>query len=379
MMEAARWIRPGANRANLRGCCVSATAATSLRWQRVRAEPRTCNEQGQVMKAVRLTPGQGAGGLRIVEEQSRTPRPGEVAIRVRATSLNYRDLLVARGTRGAVIPLSDGAGEVVAIGADVHGISVGDRVAGCFFPYWLDGDATAAYVRDALGGAIDGMLAEEVVLRGDAVVKLPDYMTYEEAATLPCAALTAWNAMFVQAKLVPGQSVLLLGTGGVSIAGLQLGQMAGVRTLITSSSEAKLDKARALGADVTINYQEREDWDAAVMEATDGRGVDLVLEVAGTATFARSMAATRFGGHVVLIGALAHEGGDPGTAPMVGRNIRATRIYVGSRAMFEDMNRALAQRQVHPVISRVFEFEDSAAAYQYLESQEHFGKVVIRV
>ncbi len=331
------------------------------------------------MKAIRLTPGEGAGNLRVVEEESRTPGPGEVAVRVRATSLNYRDVLVAKRTRAAVVPLSDGAGEVVAVGADVLGISAGDRVAGCFFPYWLDGEVTPAYVRDALGGAVDGMLAEEVVLRGDAVVKLPDYMTYEEAATLPCAALTAWNAMFVQARLVPGQSVLLLGTGGVSIAGLQLGQIAGVRTLITSSSDAKLESARALGADVTINYRKREDWDAAVMEATDGRGVDLVLEVAGTATFERSMAATRFGGNVVLIGALAHEGGDPGTAPMVGRNIRATRIYVGSRAMFEDMNRALAQRQVHPVIDRVFDFEDAAAAYEYVESQKHFGKVVIRV
>ena len=331
------------------------------------------------MKAIRLTPGEGAGGPRIVEEQSRPPGRGEVAIRVRAASLNYRDVLVAKRTQAAVIPLSDGAGEVAAVGVGVHGVSPGDRVAGCFFPYWLDGEATPAYVRDALGGAIDGMLAEEVILRGDAVVKLPDYMTFEEAATLPCAALTAWNAMFVQARLAPGQSVLLLGTGGVSIAGLQLGQIAGVRTLITSSSDAKLESARALGADVTINYRKREDWDTAVMEATDGRGVDLVLEVAGTATFARSMAATRFGGNVVLIGALAHEGGDPGTAPMVGRNIRATRIYVGSRVMFEDMNRALAQREVHPVIDRVFDFEDAAAAYQYLESQEHFGKVVIRV
>ncbi|MGD9934347.1 MAG: NAD(P)-dependent alcohol dehydrogenase [Dehalococcoidia bacterium] len=326
-----------------------------------------------------MTPGQGPGGLRFVEEPSRPPGHGEVSIRVRATSLNYRDLMVTKRAPGTVVPLSDGAGEVVAVGDGVHGISVGDRVAGCFFPYWSDGEVTADYVRDALGGAIDGMLAEEVVLRGDAVVKLPDYMTYEEAATLPCAALTAWNAMFVQAKLVPGQSVLLLGTGGVSIAGLQLGQIAGVRTLITSSSEEKLARARSLGADVTINYLTREDWDVAVMEATGGRGVDLVLEVAGTATFARSMAATRFGGNVVLIGALAHEGGDPGTAPMVGRNIRATRIYVGSRAMFEDMNRALAQRAVHPVIDRVFEFDDAVAAYQYMESQQHFGKVVIRV
>jgi NADPH:quinone reductase-like Zn-dependent oxidoreductase len=332
------------------------------------------------MKAYRLTPGQGLDGIVPVELSDPQPRHGEVVVRVRATSLNYRDLLLARHTRDAVIPLSDGAGDVVAVGEGVSGVAAGDRVAGCFFPRWVDGEVTTGYIREALGGGrCDGMLAEMVALPQEAVVPLPAYMTYEEAATLPCAALTAWNAMFVQARLHPGQSVLLLGTGGVSIAGLQLAKLAGLRAIITSSSDEKLDRARALGADATVNYREREDWDQAVLAATGGRGVDLVLEVAGTATFPKSMAATRFGGDIVLIGALAHEGADPGTAPLVARNIRATRIYVGSRRMFDDMNRALELGEVHPVIDRTFPFTEAREAYRYLESQAHFGKVVIAV
>jgi NADPH:quinone reductase-like Zn-dependent oxidoreductase len=332
------------------------------------------------MKAYQLTPGGGVEGIMPVELPAPEPGAREVLIRVRATSLNYRDLLIARWAQQPVIPLSDGAGEVVAVGPGVTRFAAGDRVAGCFFPYWIDGEAKPEYIGAALGGGtVNGMLAEQVVLPADAVVPIPDYMTYEEAATLPCAALTAWNAMFVQARLRPGQSVLLLGTGGVSIAGLQLGRIAGIRTIITSSSDDKLERARALGADGTVNYREREDWDRAVLDLTGGRGVDLVLEVAGTATFPQSMAATRMGGDIVLIGALAHEGRDPGTAPLVARNIRATRIYVGSRVMFDDMMRALELREVHPVIDRVFPFDEAVAAYRMLESQTHLGKIVVQV
>jgi NADPH:quinone reductase-like Zn-dependent oxidoreductase len=332
------------------------------------------------MKAYRLTPAGGLDGLTLVERAEPEPGPGQVLVRVRATSLNYRDLLIARRSQQAIIPLSDGAGEVVAVGPGVARVAAGDRVAGCFFLNWTDGEVKPEYIAAALGGGtVDGMLAEQVVLPAEAIVRLPAFITYEEAATLPCAALTAWNALFVQARLHPGQSVLLLGTGGVSIAGLQLAQIAGVQTIITSSSDEKLARARTLGADATINYRTQSDWERAVLELTDGRGVDLVLEVGGAATFPRSMAATRIGGDIVLIGALAHEGSDPGTAPLVARNIRATRIYVGSRTMFEDMLRALALRTVHPVIDRVFPFDEAAAAYRLLESQTHFGKIVIRV
>ncbi|MCC7365684.1 MAG: NAD(P)-dependent alcohol dehydrogenase [Dehalococcoidia bacterium] len=330
------------------------------------------------MKAYQLTPGQGIDGITLVDRPDPEPGPGQVVVRMRATSLNYRDYLMTRWARTPVVPLSDGAGDVVAVGEGVTGVAVGDRVAGCFFPFWVDGAPTEAYVRDAFGGGIDGMLAELVALPAEAVVPLPAYMTYDEAATLPCAALTAWNAMFVQARLHPGQSVLLLGTGGVSVFGLQFGRLAGVRTIITSSSDAKLLRAKELGADVTINYREREDWDRAALEATGGRGVDCVLEVAGSATFARSLSATRFNGDVVIIGALATEGADPGTAPLVTKNIRATRVYVGSRVMFEDMMRALELRELHPVIDRTFEFDEAREAYRMMEAQGHFGKIVVR-
>ena len=331
------------------------------------------------MRAYKLTPDAGLDGLVAVQMPDPEPGPGQILINVRATSLNYRDLMIARRSPAAIVPLSDGAGEVAAVGEDVTEFAVGDPVAGCFFSSWNDGEIDPAYTREALGGgAADGMLREQVALAASAAVHLPEHMTYEEGATLPCAALTAWNAMFVTTRLVPGQSVLFLGTGGVSIAGLQFAQIAGLRSIITSSSNEKLARARDLGADVTINYRERDDWERAVREAVKG-GVDLTLEVGGAATFPQSMTATRLGGSIVLIGALANEGADPGSAPLVAKNIRATRISVGSRRMFEDMNRALVLRDIHPVIDRVFEFNEALAAYRMLESQAHFGKIVIHV
>ena len=332
------------------------------------------------MKAYRLTPGGGIDGIAAVELPDAKPGSGDVLIRVRATSLNYRDLMLARSNRELIIPLSDGAGDVVAVGAAVTQYAVGDRVTGCFFPNWIDGPATPERTGEALGGgSVNGTLAELVALRERAVVPTPSHLTDEEAATLPCAAVTAWSAMFEVARLRPGQSVLLLGTGGVSIAGLQLARIAGVRSIVTSSSDEKLAKARELGADETINYREREDWGRAVRDLTDGRGVDLALEVGGEGTFAKSMIATRFGGEIALIGGLAREEGGTAPVPLVARGLRATRIMVGSRAMFEDMNRALELRQVHPVVDRVFELGEAVDAYRYLESQAHFGKVVIRL
>lgn len=332
------------------------------------------------MKAYRLTVGGGVDGMQLVDEADPVAGSGAVLIRVRATSLNYRDLMLARASRDPVVPLSDGAGEIVAVGDGVHGLTPGDRVAGCFFPRWQDGDIQPAYIRDALGGGTcDGMLRELVALPANAVVKLPDYMSFDEGATLPCAALTAWNGMWEQARLKPGQSVLLLGTGGVSIIGLQLARAAGVRAIITSSSDDKLARARELGADATINYREVDDWDRAVLDLTEGHGVDLTLEVGGAGTFAKSMNATRVGGHVVLIGGLSAAPTEGPGVPLVGRNIRATRIYVGSQRMFVEMNRALAQTEIHPVIDRTFPFDEAVEAYRYLESQAHFGKIVIRV
>jgi NADPH:quinone reductase-like Zn-dependent oxidoreductase len=332
------------------------------------------------MKAWKLTPGGGIEGLILLDLPEPVAGPGEVLIRVRSTSLNYRDLLMTRRNRHPIIPLSDGAGDVVAVGSGVAAFAPGDRVTSCFFKSWTDGEGTPEDTSESFGGnRLDGMLAELVALPESAVIHMPPHMNYDEAATLPCAALTAWNAMYVQARLTPGQSVLLLGTGGVSIAGLQLAAIGGVRSIITSSSDAKLERARALGADHTINYHEREDWERAALDATGGRGVDAVLEVGGAATYPKSMAATRFGGMVTLIGALAHEGGDPGTAPMLGRGLKAARIFVGSRRQFQDMNRALTLRKVHPVVDRAFSMDEAAEAFRCLESQAHFGKIVIRV
>ncbi len=328
------------------------------------------------MRAYRLTTGGGIDGLRAVDAPDPQPGPGEVLIRVHATSLNFRDLGIIRASRDEVVPLSDGAGEVVAVGPGFSRFAPGDLVAGCFFRTWPDGDLRPEYIREALGGGVtDGMLAEQVVLPASAVVHAPAHMSAAEAATLPCAALTAWNAMFEETRLRPGQTVLLLGTGGVSIAGLQLAAIAGVRSIITSSSNEQLERARALGADETINYREHERWEAEVLRLTDGAGVDLVLEVGGVTTYAQSVASTRAGGSVVMIGGV---GGRPtDQVPVLGANVRVSRVYVGSRRMFERMNAALALRQVRPVIDRVFAFEQAQEAYRYLESQAHVGKVVI--
>ena len=332
------------------------------------------------MQAIRITPGGGVVGLARVELPDPRPAPGEVLIRVRATSLNYRDLGIARAAREAIVPLSDGAGEVVALGDGVTRFAVGDRVLGCFFPDWVEGEARPEYTREALGGGTrDGMLAELVALPERGVVATPAHLDDEEAATLPCAALTAWHGIFEQARLRPGQTVLLLGTGGVSIAGLQLARMAGLRTIVTSSSDEKLERARALGADETVNYRARPDWDRAVLDLTDGEGADLVLEVGGEGTFPTSNACTRAGGSIVIIGGLAREAAATVSVPLVARNVHATRIYVGSRRMFEAMNRALVLHAIHPVVDRVFPFDQTVAAYEHLAAQSHFGKVVIRL
>ena len=328
------------------------------------------------MRAYQVTPGAGIDGLTIVDIPDRQPGPGDVLVKVHAVSLNYRDLGILRNARTSVIPVSDGAGEVVAVGAGVTQFAVGDRVCGCFFPAWPDGDRTAEYTQAALGGSVDGVLAEQVVLPAAGLVHVPAHLSYEEASTLPCAALTAWNGMYEVGRLRPGATALFLGTGGVSIFGLQFAHFGGVRTIVTSSSNEKLERARELGADEVINYREHEDWEQSVLEMTNGRGVDLVLEVGGAGTYAKSMAATRIDGHVILIGGLAGQPSEPG--PLPGRVI-VTRINVGHRVMFERMNRAIAQGGLRPVIDQTFTFTSAPDAYRHLQSQTHLGKVVITI
>jgi NADPH:quinone reductase-like Zn-dependent oxidoreductase len=313
------------------------------------------------------------------------PRPkpghGQVLMRVRACSLNYRDLAVVRGTyaRGLklpLIPLSDGAGEIVEAGPGVTRFAVGERVAAIFMQSWSAGRPREEYARSALGGAIDGMLAEYVALDQEGLVAIPAHLTYEEAATLPCAAVTAWNALISEGRLKPGDTVLVLGSGGVSVFALQFARLTGARVIATSSSEKKLARLLELGASDAVNYRTTAEWDKRVRELTAGRGVDHVVEVGGAGTLARSLNAVRQGGRVSLIGMLTGAGEvDP--LPVLRKAITLQGIYVGSREMFEEMNRAIEAAAMRPVIDRVFEFAAAREAYRYLESAAHFGKIVV--
>lgn len=327
-----------------------------------------------------------ADGIDTLElREAPTPKPGrgQILVRMKAASLNYRDLNVAAGraARGTLppnlVPLSDGAGEVVEIGPDVTRVKPGDRVAGLFMQNWLGGEIEAFHADSSRGGAIDGVLAEYVVFDQDGVVTLPDHLSYEEGATLPCAGVTAWNALYAGRPLRAGETVLILGTGGVSIFALQLARAAGARVIATSSSDAKLAQAAALGATDGINYRTFPEWQIKVQELTNGRGVDHVVEVGGAGTLARSVEAARIGGQVHLIGVLT--GGEINPTPILRRNIQLRGIYVGSRQMFDAMNQSIALNGIRPVIDRVFAFEDAKDAYRHLKGQTHVGKVVIRI
>ncbi|MEZ5410019.1 MAG: NAD(P)-dependent alcohol dehydrogenase [Acidimicrobiales bacterium] len=328
------------------------------------------------MRAFHLTGG-GIDGLTLRDHPDPEPGPGEVAVRVEATSLNYRDLMMARRMDNDRIPLSDGAGVVTAVGAGVTTVAVGDRVAGTFFAHWVDGRAFPAMHDGALGGSVDGMLAEIVVAPEHGVIPVPAGWSSAQAATLPCAALTAWNALVEGQPLLAGQTVLLLGTGGVSVFGLQLAKAMGARAIITSSSDAKLEVMRSMGADVTINYATTPDWDRAVLDATGGVGVDLVLEVGGAGTLPRSIACTRFDGQVALIGILTGPAGETNPFPLVTRCVSLRGVYVGSRRMFAEMNAAIEVAGIEPVIDRTFAFDQAPDAYRHLTSQQHIGKVVV--
>ena len=323
----------------------------------------------------------------LAQAEADTPRPGrnQVLVRIRATSLNYRDLMVAsgRGARGPtppnMIPLSDGAGEVVEIGAGVTRVKPGDRVAALFMQTWLGGEIEPHHAASSMGGAIDGVLAEFLLVDQDGLVHIPDHLSYEEAACLPCAGVTAWNALFHLRPIGPGQSVLVLGTGGVSIFALQFARAAGARVIATSSSDDKLAKARALGATDTVNYRQHPEWQNEVLRLTNGRGVDHVVEVGGPGTLQRSVDATRQGGNISLIGVLTGGGGEISPVAMMRKGLVVRGIYVGSRQMFEAMNAAIALHKIKPEIDRIFPFADAKAAYHHITSQTHVGKVVIRV
>jgi NADPH:quinone reductase-like Zn-dependent oxidoreductase len=338
------------------------------------------------MRAYQLAKG-GAGIDALIVVDRAVPKPlyRQVLVKVAACSLNYRDLGIVRGTyrmpvRDNLIPLSDGAGEVVEVGSGVTRVKVGDKVAGCFFQRWPAGEMNAHEVAvSALGGAIDGMLAEYVVLEEESVVKIPEHLSLEEGATLPCAGVTAWSAIVHHAKLIAGNTVLLQGTGGVSIFGLQLARAMGITAIITSSSDEKLTRAKALGAACGINYKTTPEWDKAAREFTGGRGVDLVLEVGGAATLTQSFGAIRVGGKISVIGGVS--GGATALNPglIFSKRANVQGIYVGSTEMFEAMNAAIAANKIKPAIDRVFGFDEVKAALNHMAAGAHFGKIVIRV
>lgn len=336
------------------------------------------------MKAYHLTAQTGPDALQLNDVPEPHPGPGQVTVRVRATALNYRDLLIASGRYAApvtlpLIPLSDGAGEIAAVGAGVTRWRPGDRVAGTFFQNWQTGPIRREASQAALGGSLNGMLAEIVALAAEGVVAVPAHLSFEEAATLPCAAVTAWNAVVTTGKVAADQTVLVLGTGGVSLFALQFAKLHGARVLVTSSSEEKLARATALGADATINYRTTPDWDQAVLRLTDQRGVDQVVEVGGRDTFPKSLRALALGGTISVIGGVSGFSSEVPLPDIFWRSALVRGIYVGNRDMFEAMNRAIAHHHLTPVVDRVFPFAEAPAAYRYQESGAHFGKVVIRL
>ena len=309
------------------------------------------------------------------------PGPGQVLVRIRAASLNYRDYLVAMGRYNPKmplprVPLSDGAGEVIGLGTGVTRFALGDRVAGSFMQSWLSGPYREEYGKSALGGAIDGVLAEQIVFGETGLIAVPSHLSFEEAATLPCAGVTAWNALFENGAIRAGDTVLVQGSGGVSVFALQFAKAAGARVIATSSHLEKMEKLRSLGADWVLNYKETPEWGKAIAKAG---GVDHVVEVGGAETLEQSLIAVRGGGKVSVIGILSGVSASLNIAPILHKHLRIQGIYVGSHSMFESMNRALTQNQMRPVIDSVYEGAQIQEALRFMESAGHFGKIVIRL
>ena len=326
----------------------------------------------------------GIDNLHIVERDVPMPGPNEVLVRFHAASLNYRDVMVVSGTYNPrmklpAIPFSDGAGEIIEIGGEVSRWKIGERVSPTVVQDWQEGWVTADTAKTAIGaGRFDGVLTEYGVFPARSLVKVPDHLNLEEASTLPCAAVTAWHALVVSGQVQAGETVLTLGTGGVSVFAVQFAKLFGARVISTSSSDEKLKRIRQLGADETINYRDLPDWDKAVLDLTDGVGVDHVIEVGGTGTLPRSVKAVRTGGHIALVGAL-NMNGEFNPIPIFMKAIRVQGIFIGSRQMFEDMNAKLTESGLKPVIDKTFGFEDAREALRYMESGSHFGKIVVRV
>jgi NADPH:quinone reductase-like Zn-dependent oxidoreductase len=334
------------------------------------------------MRSVKLKAPGGLENLKLAEEDRPEPKPGELLVRVRASSLNFHDDMVVLGkipSADGRIPMSDGAGEVAAVGDGVEEFKVGDKVVGTFWTHWLGGEMTSATKRDIPGDTIDGYARDYACMSASAFTKAPAGYTDAEAATLPCAGVTAWRALVVNGHVKPGDTVLILGTGGVSLFALQFAKAAGARVIATSSSDEKLEKLKRLGADALINYRAEPDWGQKAKDFTDGRGVDHVIEVGGPATLKQSIAACRIGGHIALIGVLTGFAAEVVIPALFSNQIRTSGISVGSRADQEDMIRAITVNCLKPVIDRSYPIQEIVAAFKYFESQKHFGKVCLEL
>jgi NADPH:quinone reductase-like Zn-dependent oxidoreductase len=344
-----------------------------------------CGQQADTIRQYQFE--QAGGGYALAIKAVPRPVAGdhEVLVRVHATSLNHRDLNMLENDYGddfsyaGTIPLSDGAGEVIAVGRGVTRFRVGDRVAGIFFEKWLDGAPSEEALASDRGGNAGGMLSEIIVTHENGLVSIPEHLSYEEAATLPCAALTAWVGLFKRGHIEPGQYVLLEGTGGVSVFGLIFADALGARPIITSSRDYKLERASEMGAVGTANYRSNPDWHLAVREATGGHGADQVLDVGGRDTLAKALQILAYGGHIALIGGLGGYGSDLPTGALMWINATASGVYVGSRADFEAMNAFIGEHRIRPLIDRVFAFDEAPAAFEYMASGNFMGKIVIRV
>lgn len=326
----------------------------------------------------------GLNNLDVVERPSPQPAAGEIKLEMRSVSLNFRDYLMIQGLYNPrqplpVVPCSDGVGEVIAVGDGVDEAWLGRRAVPIFAQRWQSGKPTKAKLKSTLGGPLDGTLAEHMVLPVESVVEAPEHLSDAEAATLPCAGVTAWNALVEQGGVTAGDTVLTLGTGGVSIFAVQFAQMLGARVIVTSSRDEKLERAGALGADDGINYRDDEDWGKTARELTDGRGVDLVVEVGGAGTLQQSIRAVRIGGQISLIGVLAGGAQEINIVPVLMKNIRIQGVIVGHREMFQRMNRAITHHQMRPVVDRVFGFDEVGEAFEYLADGAHLGKVCVEI
>jgi NADPH:quinone reductase-like Zn-dependent oxidoreductase len=326
----------------------------------------------------------GVDGLALVDKPVPKPGAGEVLVRLKAATLNYRDLLTIKGGYGSrqkfpLVPVSDGAGVIETIGADVRGFATGDRVIGSFFQNWIGGEPSEAKMSAALGGSVDGVLTEYQVFPARALVKTPEHLSDIEAAALPCAGLTAWSAVVKLGDVKPGQIVLVQGTGGVSLFALQFAKMCGARVIATSSSDAKIDRLKQLGADLTLNYRSTPDWGKKAREWSR-HGVDLVVEVGGVGTLNESIRATRIGGTIAFIGVLAGSPASELRLPlMVMQQQRLQGVTVGSVEDLQAMADGITVNRMKPVIDKTFSFEKAGEAFAHMASGAHFGKVAIAV